>query len=107
MDEVKKVEHMEGFHCNSCCGHGWNHHSGMALVRWLLGLLLLVIVFAIGVKVGEFKDEMGTGSYGRHMMWGNSDEYRSMRAPVMLYQGQMVPQSTTTKATTTTPSKMK
>lgn len=59
--------------CNMCGSYscGPEHHKYLIL-RWLLGLLILVFTFWLGAKVGEFKsmymnDEFG-GNYGRHFM---------------------------------------
>ena len=67
MEETKgKV--CEGGSCGmgGCCsamkGSCWYH-----VVRWVLGIAIIVIVFSLGVKVGEFKATFGSG-YGRHMM---------------------------------------
>lgn len=43
---------------NGCCGgnyggHGGGHHY--VLLRIALGLIIIAMVFALGVKVGEFK----------------------------------------------------
>ena len=55
---------------NSCkCGKNWcmcgrRHY----VLRLLLGLVILVVVFAIGVKVGEFKSRFGGSRRGSIMM---------------------------------------
>jgi hypothetical protein len=43
------------------CGCGCDH--GRGLIWWVVGIFILVIVFAMGVKVGEFRDELRS-SYG-------------------------------------------
>jgi hypothetical protein len=47
-----------------CCGHRF------FWLRWLLGLIILAVVFCIGVKVGEFKGAFGPdfGGYRGHQM---------------------------------------
>jgi hypothetical protein len=71
MDEMKKdMGHPDSYNCNSCSMMGRNM-CGMCggrrfwAIRWLLGVLIIVVVFAIGVKVGEFKAffDTGFGSY--------------------------------------------
>ncbi len=49
---------------------GWNgmkmwHNDphGHHMLRWLVGLILLIIVFCFGVKIGEFKSELEHGSF--------------------------------------------
>ena len=46
---------------HGCCGHG---HNRFLILRWILGLLILGIVFVMGVKIGEFKNELDSGYYG-------------------------------------------
>ncbi len=62
-------------HMCSCHGYGHKHF----VLRWLLGIVMLVIVFYLGVKVGEFKGELRSayyGGYGRYMMEGyGPDDY--------------------------------
>jgi RNA polymerase subunit RPABC4/transcription elongation factor Spt4 len=66
-----------GFHCDKC-GMGW-HHEGMCpmcggrhiILRWIIGIIILVAVFSMGVKLGELKSVMNYGysNYGgRYMM---------------------------------------
>ena len=79
-----------------CSGYGHGYH-GHFLLRWLLGLLLLGIVFALGVKIGEFKS--GFGDYG-HMRYG---DYQMMTTrPMMMYgtSGNMMYQTATTTPAT-------
>jgi hypothetical protein len=63
-------EHSENdkWHQCYCYGHG---HGRFMAIRLILGLAILAIVFLIGLKIGEFKGEFGSG-YGRHgMMMGD------------------------------------
>ena len=60
-------------HCEECCGHccGMGHMHGMGgkyhLLRWLLGVAIIIIVFWMGFKLGEFKGYFANsdGYYGR------------------------------------------
>jgi|GEM_PF-1282679 hypothetical protein len=65
------------------CGHGMCHcgcgHRHFWL-RWLLGLIILLVVFWLGVKVGEFKGAFGRG-FGRN----GSYIMRSFRTPMRAY----------------------
>lgn len=45
-----------GQHCG--CGHPCGCGHGRHLIKCLLGILLLAVVFALGVKLGEFKAEI-------------------------------------------------
>ena len=75
MDEMKKdmgMNHGPACSCGSCgmMGRGMCGMCGgrrFWALRWLLGLVILVIVFWLGVKIGEFKGsfEGGYGFYGR------------------------------------------
>lgn len=76
MEEQKPQGHPEGCRCFQCrcgtdckCGHGWHGHRHF-LLRFLVGIIILVIVFAVGVKLGELKSSFGHGHYsgGRHYM---------------------------------------
>jgi hypothetical protein len=65
---------MDHSHCCGHCGafgmcgmHGGHRHG---LLRLLLGIVILLIVFWLGLKVGEFRGEFGRfGGYnGRQMV---------------------------------------
>ena len=62
---------------NKCCGnncgggncgegHGGGHHRHF-LLRLIIGIVILMIVFSLGVKIGEFKGMYGD-AYGDHWM---------------------------------------
>ena len=58
--------------CGGCHGH---HHGACTFFRWLLGVLIILIVFGLGMKIGEFKGlvrggDFGYGGYGRTSMFG-------------------------------------
>ncbi len=69
MEENKKehtgvCEHMcENGWCKKMCCHGGKH----ILLRWILGILILIAVFSLGVKVGEFKSAVY--GYGGGFGW--------------------------------------
>lgn len=60
---------------NSCggCDHGFCG-GGHGALRWVIGIIIFVLVFWMGVRVGEIKSEMYGGGYydgyGRTMMRG-------------------------------------
>ena len=76
--EQNHKEHPAGCMCMMCRGgkHG--------LLRWVVKIVILLVVFWFGVKVGEFKvlfgggaghygmmrGAYGTSYYGMPMMWG-------------------------------------
>ena len=44
--------------CGPGCTCGCGHYCMHRLLWWVLGIVVLVIVFCIGVKAGEFRDEL-------------------------------------------------
>lgn len=72
--------------CNMCdegcgeqmCDTGCQQMYGMRcggrhyLLRWVLGILIIVLVFIAGIKVGEFKQDMRANGYGYRMMDSNN-----------------------------------
>jgi hypothetical protein len=52
-----------GTGCTCGCGHYYAHRA----LWWILGIVILGIVFCIGVKAGEFRDELHSlyGGYYR------------------------------------------
>jgi hypothetical protein len=103
MEEMKKdmgtnQQHPAGCSCKMCgCGCGHGRHM---ILRWVLGLVILLIVFWVGVKVGEFK----TSAWGYGMGY-----YGGMHRGMMMRRGgypQMYPMHMMTMPTsTTTPAK--
>jgi hypothetical protein len=87
MEEMNKDKHAEGCDCYACKGQKmcgmYGHCCGghrHVLLRWLLGLLILVIVFWLGVKIGEFKGAFG--GYGSYY-YGMPRHMRSFNRPMM------------------------
>ncbi|MCX6716805.1 MAG: hypothetical protein NTV72_02700 [Candidatus Taylorbacteria bacterium] len=65
-----------GFGCCHDGQHNWHYH----LLRWVVGIAIIVIVFCAGVKIGELKSSLEGnygGSYSRHS--------RSYAQPMMYY----------------------
>lgn len=81
--------------CGMGCDCSCHHHHGYRVLRWILGIVILFFVFAIGVKVGEFITQIrylvGSGNfgYGYH---------------TMMYDGGYMGVGTPVPPTTTTPS---
>ncbi len=77
---VEKNKTCEGVCVAQCCGmrtgccecSQWSRH----LLRWILGIILLSMVFGLGVKIGEFKSFLRTHDRLRSYTY---DE------PVMMY----------------------
>lgn len=89
-------EHMH----DHCCDmhHGHMGHYGM---RWILGIVILLLVFWLGMKLGEFKSivesNYGFGGYGNMM-------YRSGMGPGMMQYWQVPLNSSTGTTTAPAPS---
>ena len=83
MTKEKKCE----MGCDSCgCGyHGVGQYHWHTLVRWILGLVIIFLVFNLGIKIGELESAIGRGAYddgdwsrgGRSMMspWTGNYSY--------------------------------
>ena len=66
--------------CDEHCGHGFACNKGFFFVRWIFGLIILLMVFSIGVSIGRFVERVdsydGYGSfsdrgYSGMMQYGN------------------------------------
>lgn len=75
--------HPQGCKCGMCmgskmglCGSCGGHHMGFHILRWILGILVLVMVFSFGVKIGEFKEAFEAGSGYHHSRF---------ETPMMIY----------------------
>jgi len=55
-------------------------HYGHTLLRWFLGLVIILLAFLLGVKIGEYKQvyEGGQGGYGWHGRMMGDYGYRNM-----------------------------
>lgn len=53
--------------CGPGCSCGCGHHYAHRVLWWVLGIVILGIVFCMGVKAGEFRDELRSafGGYYR------------------------------------------
>lgn len=86
MEEMKK-EHPDGCKCNMCSGSGMKSCGmcggmyggkccGMCggrrhiVLRWIVGILILVAVFCGGFKLGVMVGYLNNGGYGGHMSSG-------------------------------------
>ncbi len=73
MEETNKLEQASKHeHCYMCHGHegmACAYHQRHLLLRWLLGVLILVVTFWLGFKLGEIKGIYGDGGFGYGRMW--------------------------------------
>ena len=98
--------------CSMCCHHGHgdltSSHGRHFILRWVLGLVALFMAFSIGVKIGEFKEEVKSGFFGnpRMMNWERYGDYNGNRyygMPMMNWYGYPQNSQTAPKNTTTPP----
>ncbi len=62
--------------CGEHCGHGFGCHKSFFFVRWIFGLIILLMVFCVGIAVGKFVGEVeGYGSYGMMRYGGYNSGY--------------------------------
>ncbi|MBX4205150.1 MAG: hypothetical protein KW788_03120 [Candidatus Doudnabacteria bacterium] len=57
--------------CDNCQTPGYHSFHRFFLLRWLLGILILAMVFGVGFKLGEFK-----GMFDPETTWGMHDGTR-------------------------------
>lgn len=108
------MEETKNQHCEECCGHCHMHGMGgkYHLLRWVLGITIMLLVFWLGFKLGEFKGYFddygyGKGCFGRGMMNYGTDgndyfQFRRTRSqdyvyPPMMWQWQQPASTTPTK----------
>jgi hypothetical protein len=71
------------------------------VLRVLLGLLILAITFAIGLKIGEFKEStFGDGTYGYSMHERMMDNWTAGALPPVMMRPQPIIQPTQDQAGT-------
>lgn len=82
--------------CENC--RGYHRHY---FLRWFLGVIILLMAFALGVKIGEFKGEISSefGYGGHHFI-------RNPYVPMMQYNS-TVPAPTRTGTQSTAPTNTK
>jgi hypothetical protein len=92
--------------CN--CG---NRHVGIFILRWMLGIVILLTVFWMGVQIGSVRSLGGGGHYGQAGYGMRSGYLPSRGMPMMRYGAVPVQQNVNAvqpaagSATTTTPVK--
>ncbi len=97
MDEQQKDNKMGNGHAwCSWCGHGdgqgghGHRHGGHFIFRIVLAIIIVVIAFSVGIKLGEIKAELYYAGYGyspmHSMMGGYGNGYGGYGAyPMMQY----------------------
>jgi len=101
--------HSDGCKCPMCqggmCGIGgchFNHGCWFRAVRVILGLVILLVVFCLGVMIGELKGELGRSS-GYRMMHTQSYYGGGYGYAVPMMQGGAPVRSQTAPATQAAP----
>ncbi len=68
------MQHPEGCKCPMCqgkmcgmCGGCYGHSCWHHVIRWILGIAIIVIVFSFGIMIGELKASFTEG-FGYPMM---------------------------------------
>jgi hypothetical protein len=102
---AKEIKKCEGGMCACGCScHAVGAYHWHVLLRWFLGLIIVVLVFNLGVAIGELKSQMvsgwpeaWTGRGGRMMSgWDRADDaWTSWNVP-MMRSGYTVPTASTT-----------
>src|ERR1035437_2102934 len=70
-ENEQQQQNWGGHKCqNGMCGCAWSggHHMGFHILRWVLGIIIILMVFGFGVQIGEFKATLESGNYGYHQM---------------------------------------
>lgn len=83
MEEHKFTSHpgesegkMGGAHC--MCGSTWVCTHKFLILRWILGIVILGVVFSLGVTVGKFAGRFEDGRFGQNRYSGNWGYERMM-----------------------------
>lgn len=103
MQENEQGQNWGGHKCHGGMCGGMNgcggHHMGFHILRWVLGIIIILMVFSFGVQIGEFKSAFEGGQYGSRGMMRYNYGYQQ---PVnMMYgYGGVVPASATVQGTT-------
>jgi hypothetical protein len=98
MQENEQQQNWGGHKCQ--CHGGWNgcggHHMGFHILRWVLGIIIILMVFGFGVQIGEFKAAFESGGYGSHGMMRYNYGYQ----PVQMMSAGAVPTNVTVQGAT-------
>lgn len=83
MEHCKKCGPCDGAMGTLCGMNRCGGHYGLVLLRWFLGLVIILLVFSLGAKVGFYKAiiESGygyDGGYGYHGRMMDGYGYRGM-----------------------------
>jgi len=97
MQENEQQQNWGSHKChNGMCGCV-GHHMGFHILRWVLGIIVILMVFGFGVQIGEFKAAFESGNYGHRQMmrygyqpvqmYGSQSGGVSTPAPAVLQHG--------------------
>jgi hypothetical protein len=73
MEEIKNENHHDHSHCGMCphkeschqmCAMGGCGGMRFRVLRWVLGIIIILLSIWLGTKIGEFKIMCGGGMYG-------------------------------------------
>jgi len=78
------MENKEGYNLNLNVGKIWR----TPILRWILGIIILIIVFCFGFKLGKYSTIFSEGYYGT-----KENYYRNN----MMYPGNYQPQTIPTR----------
>ena len=65
-------------------------HSRYYLLRWFLGLLIIILVFCVGVQLGELRGYLESAGYLPQSYHGGYGDYGRMM-PMMYYNNSNLP----------------
>ena len=108
MEDKKTNGNSKDAYVCTCCSHytgGPGGYPGM-WIRILIGVIAVLVIFWLGLKVGEFRDQFAGFGYGRpggYMMMrgGNPSMMRGMPYGTRGFGGGMPMMSSSTTPTTT------
>lgn len=80
MDEAKNGQKIVSTGKTTCacgpgCSCGCGPHCMHSVIWWVLGIVILIIVFCVGVKAGEFREEL-RGMFGGYYRGYPMMQYR-------------------------------
>ena len=103
MDEMNKGQQTQGSNMNHGMCHMCNHR--FFFLRWILGLIILAMVFGFGVLVGTLHGAFDRGGYGEGYDMHERGGYMMGGAVPNMMQGKpgavVVPQANGAPAATT------
>ena len=62
-------------HPNTCMCGSCSNYMKFHILRWILGLIIIFMIFSFGVRIGEFKNELENNE-NMNMIYGESHGIR-------------------------------